>query len=202
MVSGMGSAPVELWDAEAAGFDDVADHGLREPGIRAAWRRILLDALPEPPARVADLGCGTGSLALLLAEQGFAVDGVDFSPAMVLRARRKTAQFPAVAISEGDVGAPGLTVAGYDVVLCRHVLWALPDPTTALRRWIDLLADGGRLVLIEGHWSTGAGLTGDEIGVLLRGAGRKFELRPLDDPGLWGGAIADERYLVLSPPSY
>ena len=31
------------------------------------------------PARVADLGCGTGSLALLLTEEGYDVTGVDFS---------------------------------------------------------------------------------------------------------------------------
>ena len=79
----------ELWDAEAATFDDEPDHGLRDPEVREAWRRLLRDHLPEPPARVADLGCGTGTLSVLLADEGYAVDGVDFSPEMVREAQSR-----------------------------------------------------------------------------------------------------------------
>ena len=45
----------------------------------------------QPRRRVADLGCGTATLSLLLAEAGYGVDGVDFSPAMVELARAKVA---------------------------------------------------------------------------------------------------------------
>jgi SAM-dependent methyltransferase len=38
---------------------------------------IVTGVLPPAPATVADLGCGTGTLSLLLAEQGYAVDGED-----------------------------------------------------------------------------------------------------------------------------
>ncbi len=79
----------ETWDAEAEHFDDEPDHGLRDPAIREAWRVLLREHLPAPPARIADLGCGTGSLSVLLADEGYAVDGVDFSPEMVRRARAK-----------------------------------------------------------------------------------------------------------------
>ena len=71
---------VEQWDREAETFDAAADHGLSDPACRAAWRSLLLEHLPPAPARVADLGCGTGTLALLLAEEGYEVTGVDFSP--------------------------------------------------------------------------------------------------------------------------
>ncbi len=70
----------ELWDAEAVHFDDEPDHGLRDSATREAWRLLLRDHLPVPPARVADLGCGTGTLSVLLADEGYAVDGVDFAP--------------------------------------------------------------------------------------------------------------------------
>lgn len=46
----------------------------------------------EPPARVCDLACGTGTLALLLADAGYRVTGVDVSPAMLRRARAKSRQ--------------------------------------------------------------------------------------------------------------
>ena len=144
--------------------------------MRLAWRTMLAGLLPAAPARVADLGCGTGTLALLLAEDGYAVDGVDFSPEMVRRAVAKTEGEPAVTITEGDAFAPPLAAATYDVVLSRHVLWALPDPVEALRRWTALLRPDGRLVLVEGSWVTGAGLTADQVAVRWR-----------PPRGRWGG---------------
>lgn len=188
---------VDLWDSEAPTFDDAADHGLRDPAVRSAWRSRLSGLLPHPPARVADLGCGTGTLALLLAEEGHSVDGVDFSPEMVARAVAKTAAEPGVSILEGDAFEPPLPPATYDVVLTRHVLWALPDPLEALRRWVALLRPEGRLVLVEGSWTTGAGLTAAQVADAAREAGREPTVHVLDDPALWGGPVTDERYAVV-----
>jgi SAM-dependent methyltransferase len=189
---------IALWDAEAEAFDEAADHGLRDPGVRAAWRSLLVSLVPAPPARVADLGCGTGTLSLLLADEGHAVDGVDFSPAMVTRARAKGEGRRDVRFVVGDAAAPALVRAAYDVVLCRHVLWALPDPAAALRRWVDLLAPGGRLVLVEGRWFNGAGLSAAETVRLVEATGRPAELTLLPEPVYWGREITDERYVVRS----
>ena len=189
---------IALWDAEAEAFDEAADHGLRDPGVRAAWRSLLVSLVPAPPARVADLGCGTGTLSLLLADEGHSVDGVDFSPAMVTRARAKGEGRRDVRFVVGDAAAPALDRAAYDVVLCRHVLWALPDPTAALRRWVDLLAPGGRLVLVEGRWFNGAGLSAAETVRLVEATGRPAELTLLSEPAYWGREITDERYAVRS----
>jgi SAM-dependent methyltransferase len=189
---------VRRWDEEAAEFDDEPDHGLAEPDIRAAWRSLLLWVLPPTPARVADLGCGTASWALLLAEAGYAVNGVDFSPEMVRAARAKVFGRPEVTITEGDAGTPPLSPGAYDAVLCRHVLWALPEPVAALRRWVDLLRPGGRLVLVEGSWSTGAGLRASETLALLTEVGRSGVVRHLTEAAYWGREITDERYLVVA----
>jgi SAM-dependent methyltransferase len=192
--------PVALWNDEAATFDDAADHGLRDPAVREAWRDLLLSLLPVVPARVADLGCGTGTLTLLLAGEGYAVDGVDFSPEMIRRAREKhdgRAAGP-VTFTEGDADRPPLESGAYDVVLCRHVLWAMPDPAATLGRWIELLAPGGRLVLVEGRWSTGAGLTAVRTLDLVEAAGREAEVTMLPEAAYWGREIDDERYVVVS----
>ena len=191
-------ARIEEWDAEAATYDEPADHGLADPAVRSAWRALLLGALPPSPARIADLGCATGTLTLLLANAGYAVDALDFSPAMVARARTKLAGVPGVTITQADAFEPGLPASSYQAVLCRHVLWAMPDPATALARWLDLLTPGGRLVLVEGSWSTGAGLTAAQTVDLVAGVGLEPELTLLDDPALWGGPISDERYLVTA----
>ena len=186
----------DLWDREAETFDEAPDHGLLDPQCRDAWRTLLLEHLPPAPARVADLGCGTGTLALLLAEEGYAVDGVDFSPEMVRRARDKAGDV--ATFVEGDAAEPPLEAAAYDVVLCRHVLWALPSPAAALQRWIGMLAPGGRLLLVEGNWSNGAGLSAEQTVDLVRDTGRDAELRRLTEPIFWGRPITDDRYLVVS----
>ena len=78
---------------------------------------------------------------------------------------------------------PAVRPGVYEVVLCRHVLWALPDRAAALARWADLLTPSGRILLIEGDWSTGVGLTGEQTVALVEGAGLTASLRPLSDPG-------------------
>ena len=204
----MTSDDVALWNREAPAFDEAPDHGLRDAGVRNAWRELLVGALPPAPARVADLGCGTGTLALLLAEQGHVVDALDFSPAMVRLATEKLdAATPAVrsrvTVRAGDAAHPGLAPASVDVVLCRHVLWALPDPVAVVGRWVVALRPGGRLVLVEGSWATGAGITARRCAEIVGEWCPRVEVRPLPDPALWGGEVDDERYLVVggSPTS-
>jgi SAM-dependent methyltransferase len=187
-----------MWDAEAMTFDDSADHGLGDPRTRDAWRQLLRAHLPQPPRRIADLGSGTGTLSLLLAEEGYRVDGVDFSSEMVARAIAKAGHLDRVTFIEADAADPPLPAAAYDVVLCRHVLWAMPDPNAALRRWLELLAAGGTLLLVEGFWANGAGLTGAQTLDLVVGMGRSASLHELDDPILWGREVDDERYLIVS----
>ena len=193
----MTSSERDFWDAEAATFDDEPDHGLRDPQVHDAWRNLLIGLTPPIPSRIADLGCGTGTLALLLAEEGHSVDGIDISPEMVRRASAKAGTFPGVGFVVGDAGEPPFETGAYEVVLCRHVLWALPDPDAALARWVDLLTPTGRILLIEGSWSTGAGLRAEQTVALAEEAGLSTDVRSLDDPAYWGKRIDDERYVVV-----
>jgi len=188
------------WDAEAATFDDEPDHGLTDPDTRAAWRALLLGVLPPAPARIADLGCGTGTLSWLLVDEGYAVDGLDFSLEMIRLAKAKaaTATGETARFLVGDASAPHLERSTYNVVLSRHVLWALPNPVMAVDRWVDLLAPGGTLVLVEGSWSTGAGLTADECERIVRTRRQHVEVTRLTDPLLWGKRVTDERYILVS----
>ncbi|MFJ2031808.1 class I SAM-dependent methyltransferase [Streptosporangium sp. NPDC087985] len=208
-----------FWDAAADSFDEEADHGLRDPHVRAAWVERLRSWMPHSPVDVLDLGCGTGSLSLLLAEQGHRPVGVDLSPLMVEQAQRKltTAGFD-VAMMVGDASNPPAEAGvSFDVILCRHLLWTLPDPEEALRRWVGLLRPGGRLVLIEGRWATHAepgddqsydvepgslpwmgGVRAERLLQALRPLAADSRAEPLTDPNLWGRSIQDERYAVIA----
>ncbi|MFO7779562.1 MAG: class I SAM-dependent methyltransferase, partial [Nitriliruptoraceae bacterium] len=135
-----------FWDAQAVSFDDEPDHGLADHIVREAWMARLRSWLPPPPAEVADLGCGTGTLSVLLAAEGHGLQGVDLSAQMVLVARAKAAAAGVdIESQHGDAADPPLAPASVDVVLARHLLWTLPDPHRALATWTRLLRPGGTL---------------------------------------------------------
>ncbi|QLJ01191.1 class I SAM-dependent methyltransferase [Streptomyces sp. NEAU-sy36] len=194
------TAPSVDWDAQAAGFDAEPDHGLRDPEVRAAWAARLRSWLPGPPADVLDLGCGTGSLSLLAAGQGHRVTAVDLSPAMVERARAKLTGHRARVLC-GPAEAPPVGRLRFDVVLVRHVLWALPDPARALRHWRELLRPHGRFVLVEGVWGTlhPVGIPAGRLTALLAPLTADVRVERLSgDPVLWGKEVTDERYAVVA----
>ncbi len=188
-----------VWDREAATFDTEPDHGLGDPAVKAAWQQLLTQWLPPHPCRVLDLGCGTGSMSVLAATLGHTVVGVDCSPAMIKLAQAKaTAQALSIAFQVMDAAKPTLASQRFDVVMCRHLLWALPEPAAVLERWKKLLAASGRMLLIEGFWLTGAGLKMTEIISLLPNELAVIEtinLSPLS--ALWGKPVTDERYAIL-----
>lgn len=143
-----------FWDLDAPTYDRIPSHHPNAHVERAAWRFTLRDLLPEPPARVLDVGAGTGVLSLLLAECGYDVTALDLSPGMLARLRAKAAQAGHdVRAVEGDAAAP--PTDGFDAVVERHVLWTLPHPDRALAAW-RAAAPTGRLVLVESLWGAAA----------------------------------------------
>ncbi|MDQ6896838.1 MAG: methyltransferase domain-containing protein [Actinomycetota bacterium] len=141
---------VRLWDALAGSYDQVGVDFITP--IASG----LVDELdPHAGERAVDLGCGRGAALLPIARRvgpSGAVLGGDISPGMLKACR-------ALAESEGldrvslvvldaqapDPGAVDGWVGHADLVASSLVLFFLPDPTTALRRWVELLRPGGRL---------------------------------------------------------
>ncbi|MFF8271822.1 class I SAM-dependent methyltransferase [Streptomyces sp. NPDC016562] len=205
------------WDAAAAAFDDEPDHGLRADNTRAAWARLLYSLMPTDPVDVLDIGCGTGSVSLLLAEAGHRPTGVDLAPRMVEQARTK---FETAGLAGrflvGDAMKPPTGKQRFDVVLSRHLVWTLPDPEAALREWVTRLRPGGRLLLVEGRWReagqrnvpyvAGAeslpwngGISAEDLAAAMRPLVAAVRIEPLgSDPDLWGGPVDDERYALIA----
>ena len=103
---------------------------------------MLLEHLPPAPARVADLGCGTGTLSVLLAEEGYRVDGLDLSPAMVALAEETTAAHPDLHVTyrRGAASDPDLVQAA--TTPCSPAVLPLPDE----RYWGRQIDDARYLV--------------------------------------------------------
>lgn len=190
----------QLWDEAAATFDNEPDHGLRDPVVRAAWLALLREWLPQAPKRILDIGCGTGSLSLLMSELGHEVSGIDLSPAMIDQANAKAqASSKQINFQVMDAAYPQLAPQRFDVILCRHLLWTLPQPPQVLERWVNLMTPGGRLILIEGFWNTGAGLQQQEVlAALPLSLSNVTQQRLSDNSQLWGGEVSDERYAVIA----
>ena len=193
----------QYWDGIAPSFDEEPDHGLRDPSILANWTHFLETWLPNTNASILDIGCGTGSLSVVLARLGHKVTGIDLSPKMISLAQEKaTMHGYQIEFQVMDAAFPRLPHKQFDVIVCRHLLWALPKPKQVLQRWAEFLKPKGRLLLIEGFWETGAGLHANEITLMLPPTFSNFLIQNLSgDPNFWGKDVTDERYTIIADPN-
>ena len=185
----------DFWNADAATYDATPSHAISDPVESAAWRQIVREVLPEPPAAVLDAGAGTGALSLLAAELGHDVTAFDLSPGMLAQAERKAA--------ERDLGERMRFVVGsvteppdgpFDAVMERHVLWTVPDPVAALRAWRGVAR---RLVLFEGVWGSTA--LRERARTALAEAIRRAIGSPPDHHAPYPAEVLSELPLAASP---
>lgn len=122
-------------------FSDLAAPYLRtRESLRNVVRHALIARqlrahLPEPPARILDVGGGSGHQSVPLAHEGYEVTILDPSPTMLDRARETLASETdavrrRVWLMEGDGERAAETLSGqrFDAVLCHGVLMYLEDP--------------------------------------------------------------------------
>ena len=94
------------------------------------------------PARILDVGCGTGDLLAALRQRGYSCMGMDHSLAALATAH--TQGVPALL---GDYHAAPLAPESFDAVSMFHFLEHVPDPGCALRFAHRLLRPSARLIV-------------------------------------------------------
>ena len=119
--------------------DDHAIALLRAEGhLKREYLRAVFDRHGvRPGARVLDVACGAGLIALPLAEAGYRVDGVDLSEPSLEAARRRAPD--AATFRRGDATALDADDASYDAVLLFDMLEHVEDPAA-------VIAEAGRVV--------------------------------------------------------
>ncbi len=111
----------------------------------------IFDSHPFGSGAVLDVGCGTGEITERLAAKypRAAFVGVDLEEQHLDRARIRCAQFASrVQFQNGDALSLPFPDAQFDLVVCRHVLQAVPDAARALSEMHRVLRPGGRMHLI------------------------------------------------------
>lgn len=153
MKPGDPAAVTGLFEDIAPRYDALND--LLSLGLHRLWKRQAVQRLrPAPGQRLVDLCCGTGDLALVLAERvrpGGLVLGLDAAAAPLDLARSRSARQPWLPLvwRQGDALATGLPDGWADGASMAYGLRNLADPAAGLRELRRLLRPGGRAVVLD-----------------------------------------------------
>ena len=117
------------WDERSRDFSKLRQKELSGP-CAAAWQAYLQEKLSAAaPLKILDIGTGAGFFAILLAQLGHKVTGIDMSADMLHQAKQNvlaagcSAEFRKMNAQELDFAAET-----FDVVISRNLTWTLPDP--------------------------------------------------------------------------
>lgn len=154
---------------------------LNRPGFVNLLATAWFPAVPEldrrlrdePPARIADVGCGMGwsSIAMAKAYPLVTVDGFDVDEASVRAARRNAGDSGVadrVSFAIRDAADPKLTAA-YDVVTAFETIHDMSDPVSALRAMRGLVKHDGFVIVADEKVAEDFTAPGDDVERLMYG---------------------------------
>jgi demethylmenaquinone methyltransferase/2-methoxy-6-polyprenyl-1,4-benzoquinol methylase len=147
------AAVQQLFDQIAPRYDQLND--LLSLGLHRVWKRQALAWIqPRPGQCLLDLCCGTGDLALLMAERvrpGGEVLGVDAAaePLAIAAARARRQPWLPLRWQQGDALATGLPAASAHGAVMAYGLRNLADPAAGLLELRRLLRPGGRAAVLD-----------------------------------------------------
>ena len=166
-----GGVPYEAYGADMR----EAIASLNRPGfltlLGSQWFPAITDVdnrlRSQPPARVADVGCGTGwsSIGIARAYPLVKVDGFDLDSASIEDARRNAAASGVadrVTFEVRDAGDPRLAGA-YDLVTAFETIHDMSHPASALRAMRALAKNGGAVVVADEKVAEEFTAPGDEL---------------------------------------
>jgi SAM-dependent methyltransferase len=140
--------------------------------LMGQYLREVLGRHPVSGRRALDVACGTGTLALLLADEGWDALGVDLSAAMLEQARLKAGAIETVgtaSFAQGDMRRlaenDAVTPGGFDLATCTYdslnYMLTHEDLLACFRGVAHALAPGGIFVgdmntrhFLEFEWGT------------------------------------------------
>lgn len=199
---GLPSSQRRRWTRRAASWDREAG---TNPGLASVVAAVVEEARVRPGMRAADLGCGTGQVAIPLARRGADVVAVDISEAMIALLRANAAREGAHRVRGVVSELERLTLpeASLDLIVSNYALHHLADEEKRrlAERAAKWLRPGGRIVIGDMMFGRGADphdraiIREKAVALLRKGPGGAWRLAK----GAWRfGARTSERPL---PPA-
>lgn len=144
----------DLFGSIARRYDCIND--VQSFGLHRAWKRRLVRlAAPQRGERALDLCCGTGDIALALAQRGAEVVGLDFSEPMLAVAREKSKTtkncggLSNPSFIQGDAQQIPFPDSSFDIVTVGYGLRNLANWELGLEEMWRVAKPGGRLLVLE-----------------------------------------------------
>ncbi len=143
----------DLFAAIARRYDWLND--LQSFGLHRRWKQRVVELAAAGPGRCAlDVCCGTGDIALALAQGGAEVTGLDFSRAMLEIAEGRRLKNPPSAIAnpkfiQGDAQQLPFPYHSFDAVTVGYGLRNLASWEAGLREMLRVAKPGARLVVLD-----------------------------------------------------
>jgi SAM-dependent methyltransferase len=139
------------------------------PSIADVHQRLMAD----PPARVADIGCGGGwsGIGMALAYPKVQVDGYDLDEESVALAQANVAEAglgDRVRIHHRDAADPSLR-GRYDLVTAFECVHDMSDPVGALQTMLGLARDGGSVIVMDERVGDRFSAKGNEVEWMMYG---------------------------------
>ena len=160
------------WSTRTEGYSEVNEKELK--GMqKKAWLEVLeggfcgkvsmeKECNEENPdkkesLKILDIGTGPGFFSMILAEAGYHVTAVDYTPGMLEKAAENAAKFIGkkkenIEFIRMDAQALEFEDESFDVIVSRNLTWNLPHPEMAYKEWLRVLKKGGRLLNFDANW--------------------------------------------------
>lgn len=126
--------------------------------IMEASRKTAVAALPAGTERVLEVGVGTG-ISLPDYPAATRVVGIDLSPDMLQKARRRVAEKRLTnveAIQEMDAARLVFPESTFDAAMAMYVMTVVPDPARVMAEMRRVVRPGGRILVVS-HFAPDAG---------------------------------------------
>ncbi|RZN36120.1 MAG: class I SAM-dependent methyltransferase [Methanosarcinales archaeon] len=140
------------WDKRSQTYDTTVYKSQVE--AKQFWKTVLHGAIrTDKNLNILDVGTGTGFLALIFAEMGHNVTGIDISKHMLEKSRNNASKLGlTLNLMHGDAENLPFEDETFDIVINRYLLWTMPNPGCAVDEWRRVVKSGGKILLIDGNW--------------------------------------------------
>ncbi|MBC3889052.1 methyltransferase domain-containing protein [Acetobacterium paludosum] len=143
------------WDSRSEGYSEVNVAELNSYKMDV-WKELINRYKPNVIGRklkVLDIGTGPGFFAIAMASCGYDVTAVDYTDAMLHRAKMNAGSYKkSINFIQMDAHSLDFKENTFDLIVTRNLTWNLEKPDQAYKEWHRVLVPGGRLLNFDANW--------------------------------------------------